>query len=77
METTAKYGLKDLFIDSLIAEWRIFQFLGKAVAGTAVFVVVQAMNIVRDTAALVIDGLRLGLGLEVRAVVHVRGTDNS
>lgn len=76
METTAKFNLRDLFFEALMIEWRIVKSLGQAIAGAAVFVVVQFMNIVTYPAALIIDSLGLLLGFEVSTVVGVRRADD-
>lgn len=76
METAAKYGLKDLFFEAVAIEWRIARALGQAVAGAAVFVVVQLVNVVTYPAALVIDLLGLFLGFEIATVIGIRTTDD-
>lgn len=77
METTAKYGLRDLFWEALLIEWRAVKFLGQAVAGGAVFVAVQLVNVVTYPAALVVDFLGLFLGFEIRTVVGVPAADDT
>lgn len=56
--------------------WRAFDALGQAVAGGAVFVAVQLVNVVTYPAALVVDFLGLFLGFEIRTVVGVPAADD-
>ena len=51
--------------------------LGQAIARAAVFVVVQAVNVIRYPAALVVDLLGLFLGVEIRTVVGVPAADDT
>lgn len=76
MDTAAKYTLKDLFFEALAIEWRVLHALGQAIAGSAVFVAVQLVNVVTYPAALVIDLLSLFLGFEMRTVVGVSAADD-
>ena len=73
METARNYRLRDLFFEAVRVEIRFVQSLGEAVAGVAVFIFVEFMNIVRYPAALVIDGLGLLLGFEIGTIVGVGG----
>jgi len=76
MDSVAKYSIKDLFFEALAMEWRILYALGQAIAGGAVFVAVQLVNIVTYPATVVIDLLSLFLGFEVRTIVRVSATDD-
>gem|GEM_PF-6368834 len=76
METTASYRIRDLFWEALAIEWRVLRALGQTVAGAAVFVFVQLMNIILYPAALIVDFLGVFLGFEIPTVVGVRRTDD-
>lgn len=76
MDSVAKYSIKDLFFEALAIEWRILYTLGQAVAGSAVFIAVQLVNIVTYPATVVIDLLSLFLGFEVRTIIGIPTTDD-
>ncbi len=76
METASRYRFTDLFIEALRLEWKIFKMLGQTIARAAVFIVVQAMNIITYPATLVVDFLGLLLGFEIRTVVGVARADD-
>ena len=76
MAPSVNTTLHHLFWEAVSIEWRIVKFLGQAVAGAAVFVVVQTMNVIRGTAAFFIDILSLLFGFEVRTVVGISRADD-
>ena len=76
METASRYRSADLITEALRMELKIFAMLGKAVAGVAIFIFVQFMYVIRETAALVVDALGLFLGFEIGTIVGVRAADD-
>ena len=73
METAQNFRLRDLFWEAVLVELRVLSALGQAVAGVAVFILVQLMNVVRYPAAFVVDSLSLLLGFEIGAIVGIGG----